>query len=216
MAEANNVQPPDHGGMMAVVSGDSDCGEATTDDEEIFPHAQGDVPSGDDASLYDENMDDDDEAYVYMNLRGGKHSRNENLAAASPKEQPSKKVTKPRNSDAVLSCPCCFNIVCMDCQKHHRFNNQFRAMFVMGITVDWQHMLKYDKKVQGLTRWYPSQQSSSNNHQNSPIVAPDHQHSTKEDNPIYYAVSCANCQTQVAALDMTDEVYHFYDCLASA
>ena len=33
---------------------------------------------------------------------------------------------RPRRSDAVLSCPCCFNIVCMDCQRHKRYPNQFR------------------------------------------------------------------------------------------
>jgi hypothetical protein len=33
---------------------------------------------------------------------------------------------------------------------------------------------------------------------------------------IYYTVCCASCQTTVASLDMTDEVYHFYGCLASA
>eukprot|EP00978_Attheya_sp_CCMP212_P038413 scaffold190231_cov20-Attheya_sp.AAC.1 len=33
---------------------------------------------------------------------------------------------------------------------------------------------------------------------------------------IYYSVYCNNCQTEVAALDMTDEVYYFYGCLASS
>ena len=44
---------------------------------------------------------------------------------------------KPRDSDAVLSCPCCFHILCMDCQKHDRYANQFRAMFVIDVKVDW-------------------------------------------------------------------------------
>ena len=139
---------------------------------------------------------------------------------------------KPRTSDAVLSCPCCFNILSMDCQQHHRYKNQFRAMFVMGITVDWEHRLIYDDKVGGLVRFYQNPQqlatnnntsqdaipnnnnnNNNNNNQHCKIVAPDHQ---EEAEIIYYAVACANCQTSVAALDMTDEVYHFYDCLASS
>jgi len=93
--------------------------------------------------LYDRNLDDEDEAYVYRNLRGGLqeivHVREDRTASngstghqqgtrniPSPTTRPMH-VLKPRNSDAVLSCPCCFNIVCMDCQRHQKYSNQFRA-----------------------------------------------------------------------------------------
>jgi len=32
----------------------------------------------------------------------------------------------------------------------------------------------------------------------------------------YYSVECSECRTQVAALDMNDEIYHFFDCLESS
>ena len=32
----------------------------------------------------------------------------------------------------------------------------------------------------------------------------------------YYPAHCQQCSTQVAVLNMTDEVYHFFDCLESA
>ena len=57
---------------------------------------------------------------------------------------------KPRTSDAILSCPRCFNTVCMDCQQHERYANQFRAMFVMNIGVDWNKRMLYDDAVGGL------------------------------------------------------------------
>ncbi|GAB4817238.1 hypothetical protein N2152v2_004284 [Parachlorella kessleri] len=38
-------------------------------------------------------------------------------------------------SDAVLSCPLCFTTLCIDCQQHARYENQFRAMFVMNCKV---------------------------------------------------------------------------------
>lgn len=39
-------------------------------------------------------------------------------------------LTKPRQSDATLSCPCCFTPLCYDCQRHEVYVNQYRAMFV--------------------------------------------------------------------------------------
>lgn len=35
-------------------------------------------------------------------------------------------------SDAILSCPLCFTTLCVDCQQHAYYENQFRAMFVMN------------------------------------------------------------------------------------
>lgn len=42
------------------------------------------------------------------------------------------KQRKGHKSDAVLSCPLCFTTLCLDCQQHERYENQFRAMFVMN------------------------------------------------------------------------------------
>ena len=181
--------------MMAVVSGDSDGGDLSDEDvislsdnpqqQSTNLQYQSDVDEQEQRGeelLYDENLDAEDEAYVYNNLRGGHADtqNNQNCDKTKP--------VKPRNSDAVLSCPCCFNIVCMDCQRHERYHNQYRAMFVMSIEVDWQHRLKYDDKVQGLVRWNPPQpqesDSSSMTARNSQLVAPDH----PPDDPIYYAV----------------------------
>jgi len=289
--------------MMAVVSGESDGGDLSDEDVILSSSSsaaavnnksrngggfestddENDSNSDDDIQqataggdlLYDENMDDEDEAYVYKNLRGGARQENKDVSAdltesgAASKRQkdivvassstaestttttaqptaatttgaagtatPVTPVTKPRNSDAVLSCPCCFNIVCMDCQRHERYANQFRAMFVMGIEVDWEHRLIHNG--QALVRYeLPSPIQTADNATSSSstvttscssIVAPDCQQFKKKNSmagvtfadshpEYYYAVSCASCHTMVAALDMADEVYHFYDCLASA
>lgn len=37
-------------------------------------------------------------------------------------------LTRPRRSDAVLSCPCCFTPLCYDCQRHDVYLSQYRAM----------------------------------------------------------------------------------------
>lgn len=37
-----------------------------------------------------------------------------------------------RASDAILSCPGCFTTLCIECQQHDRYDDQFRAMLVMN------------------------------------------------------------------------------------
>lgn len=240
--------------------------------------------------LYDENLDDLDEAYVYKNMRGGiresvtvltgqptttKSGSSSNTATATTaatednpaadgengqgRRRQSVQVYKPRSSDAVLSCPCCFNIVCMDCQKHKRYPNQYRAMFVMGVVVDWNNILVYDDTHRVLVPNIVYQEEGEGD--NNGEQGEHHQHQNQQQHSIssfgatevekslkldasqttststsikqkqnnnnqsnflrakcgeYYSVECSTCRTQVAALDMTDEVYHFHGCLESS
>ncbi|KAG7361651.1 E2F-associated phosphodomain containing protein [Nitzschia inconspicua] len=226
-----------------------------------------------DDDLYDKNLDAEDEAYVYKNMRGGvremvtilqrseqqDHDDSMNGAqdAAVSSSQTQRRqlpVYKPRNSDGVLSCPCCFNIVCMDCQRHNRYPNQFRAIFVMGITVDWCKILVHDPLHQALIpksemsspeyeemEQLPTRpQQQQRHHHAVPMVDEEEQHDIALvdqqslswlEEPVaaftrwrppptkvgeYFAVECATCRTQVAALDMREEVYHFHGCLESS
>jgi len=200
--------------------------------------------------FYDENLDEEDEAYVYKHLRGGIRetvtvnatsntspnsafeklnyqsnnvyddnsvSANETISA---RRQQMVQMFKPRHSDTVLSCPCCFNIVCMDCQKHKRYANQYRAMFVMGVVVDWKHILVYDEIHRALVskieqnaiesdEWHPADTNEEPSlHANNQIL--------RANNGEFYAVECDTCRTQVAALDMTYEIYYFHGCLESS
>ena len=127
--------------------------------------------------LYGDQLDDQDEAWVDQHLR-----------------LPDKQQKVGTTTDAILSCPCCFTVVCMDCQRHERFVSQFRAMFVMNIHVDWTLTLVYQDETQQLVK------------QN------ENCDDTKD---VYYSVHCQNCNTQVAALEKEEEIYHFFACLAS-
>lgn len=69
--------------------------------------------------LYDEHADERDEKWV---------SR--------------KHVDTVSGSDAVLSCPACFTIVCYDCQRHEYYSTQFRAMFVENVRVLHHHTVR--------------------------------------------------------------------------
>jgi len=248
------------------------------------------------SDLYDNNLDDEDEAWVYKNLRSGqektvyvqrkqtqgddttldnseKQIDNDTSDAPSAKkmrssgeqdvqmgdnrkdnneeDNPSANdkqpqdpcsnpqlqqalLLKPRTSDAILSCPRCFNIVCMDCQQHEKYAGQFRAMFVMNIGVDWNKKIIYDEQVGELKLAASSggasrveNDTAMQEGDNSAVDGPDkipHDNSSLEQNTtikqengeLYYSVHCSYCQYEVAALDMKDEIYHFFGCLPSS
>lgn len=222
-------------------STDQEVGEGAGEEERLYRLNPKDPAHADD--LYDQNLDDEDEAYVYKHMRGGiretvmmrrralpQQAQNEhgeiptdphsNDDAPLLGESKPVQVYKPRETDAVLSCPSCFNIVCMDCQRHQKYFHQFRAMFVMGITVDWYSRLIYDDEQEALVpkgappnlskQVVPLDSPAGNEFQSSEIRYPSYEEGE------YFPVHCARCQTQVAALDMTEEVYHFYGCLESS
>jgi hypothetical protein len=201
------------------------AGAAASSDSEDDAWSAGDGKRGvhfpDD--LLDEGADDEDEAYVYRHLRSGmlepvtvvsQRSGSEGPAGAASCHPAGKQTTtvqmlKPRSSDAVLSCPCCFTTVSMDCQRHERYLNQFRAMFVMNVEVAWHETWVYSEVQQGPVRHH-FDETTLVRHPNGSV-------SVRKDLPAhYYTVNCSSCHTQVAVLDMVDEVYHFTGCLASS
>jgi hypothetical protein len=253
----NDQQIPPQPRRSAIVtsaSGESDHDDDDSSiadaDEPLFPPEQGAD------ELYDPHGDEENEAFVYKHMRCGlpetvqvrkaAQSNTDSEINTNSNTKRDLQALKPRHSDAVLSCPCCFEIVCMDCQQHERHANQFRAMFVMNVAVHWDHVLVYDKAVQGLVRvteqtapaaasasaaaagggasavdsdtnasiQIPPESGSSDSTSNNNGNGNDNETVTDRSEH-YYQTVCANCQTQVAALDMTDEVYHFYGCLAS-
>jgi hypothetical protein len=246
--QVEQAQQARRSAIVTSASGESDHNDdeddsSSADNDALFPPVAESEQDADD-ELYDPHGDEENEAFVYKHMRCGLPEtvqvRNAEKSGSNRNTEETKRLQalKPRHSDAVLSCPCCFEIVCMDCQQHDRHANQFRAMFVMNVAVHWDHVLTYDTSVQGLVRvtdpagaglggagtsgvdshttttnQIPPESGSSDSHSNS--------NSGKVEIPkdagseYYYQTVCANCQTQVAALDMTDEVYHFYGCLAS-
>jgi len=166
---------------------------------------------------YNEHMDEDDEAWVYRHLRGGTAFTNDHDSAENRKK---------RSSDTTLSCPCCFTIVCMDCQQHVKYKNQYRAMFVMNIEVQWEKTYVYDDEEQKLITPPPPvtsiNQQQQNQEQDISITKVEDEtlyyninsaHTESKD--LYYSVHCNQCKAQVAALCMYDEVYYFFDCIAT-
>ena len=203
--------------IAAIVSaGESDHPNHSTEDDDDAEDDETLKYTTDD-QLYGANLDDEDEAWVYQNLRSGIAEsvdvrRHPEPHQPLPQEQHPQlpleraKLLKPRDSDAVLSCPCCFTIVCMDCQQHETYQNQYRAMFVMNICLT--HKLIYDTHSKQLVELTTTTTTTT---QSKPMALDGDD--TAE---VYYSVHCLQCKTQVAALDMKEEVYHFFGCLASS
>ncbi|KAG1108391.1 hypothetical protein G6F42_016006 [Rhizopus arrhizus] len=70
-----------------------------------------------DELLYDPDMDDKDEEWVAKQINDDSMRPNEE----GPLDD---------KTDAILSCPMCFTTLCYSCQRHEKYADQFRAMFV--------------------------------------------------------------------------------------
>jgi len=135
--------------------------------------------------FYDPDKDDDDQLWV-DSVR--KSYSQPNTSSKNPGKLP--------NSDAVLNCPACFTVLCLDCQRHEIYKTQYRAMFVVNCTVKTDEKLKFP--VKGKAKKGKSKKEKV-------IIDP---------NCDYHPVSCDNCKTEVAMYDQ-DEVYHFFNVVAS-
>uniref|UniRef100_A0A023GKE8 Putative e2f-associated phosphoprotein n=1 Tax=Amblyomma triste TaxID=251400 RepID=A0A023GKE8_AMBTT len=147
-----------------------------------------DGPSNDDL-FYDPEMDDEDEKWV-------NEQRRECIFPGGPKDGKDGSHVKPLPlSDAVLNCPGCMTLLCLDCQRHEIYNTQYRAMFVKNCVVDTKERL----------RCLPSRTSRRGRNLPDGVVDP---------RDIFNPVRCQVCRTEVAVYDR-DEVYHFFNVIAS-
>ncbi|XP_062219746.1 uncharacterized protein LOC133919385 [Phragmites australis] len=126
--------------------------------------------------FYDPNLDDADERWVNRQRKG-------------------------RTSDAVLSCPACFTTLCLDCQRHEKYVNQYRAMFVCNCKVKTDQILREDKGKRKSRKGRTADSSTTSTEGESKGQA-------------YHPVCCEVCSTEVGVLD-EDEVYHFFNVVPS-
>ena len=114
-------------------------------------------------------------------------------------------------SDAVLSCPCCLLTVCLDCQRHTEYSNQFRAMLVSHCKVRWDKTVR--ASISSTQRQQPDHDDrerrkgsrSQRRQRKQGGAAP----SAEQAEELYYAVECDQCGTELGVVD-EQEVYHFY------
>lgn len=141
-----------------------------------------------DELFYDPDMDDDDEKWVNAKRRSYIFPADE-----GKKKNPNVKLKPLPNSDAVLNCPACLSLLCLDCQRHDIYKSQYRAMFVSNCNIISGETLKYPQKKKPLKK---------------------HENNASAERDIYNPVRCSVCNTEVGVYD-TDEIYHFFNVLAS-
>ena len=129
--------------------------------------------------FYDPKADDDDERWVVEHLKhtaisrasgsgsgrkqgsfgaaaqGGGADAGADTAAGDQKRREGRRVggVQLPPSDAVLSCPACFGLICLDCQRHEAFGNQWRAMFAQNVRVLTEERLTVGSDVSA-GEWY--------------------------------------------------------------
>ncbi|XP_062252931.1 E2F-associated phosphoprotein [Platichthys flesus] len=159
-----------------------------------------------DELLYDPDKDDRDQAWVDARRRG--YNSRKRPAGSKPSRQTKSLPT----SDAILNCPACMTMLCLDCQRHENYRTQYRAMFVMNCTVKRDEVLRYnteqERKQRGRKRRRGQKTETSSNE------APDPAPAGMDADEVYRPVQCSECSTEVAVFDK-EEVYHFFNILAS-
>ncbi|EJK49951.1 hypothetical protein THAOC_31129 [Thalassiosira oceanica] len=182
--------------------------------------------------LYNDRLDDEDEAYVYKHMRSGleeevfleKHKQEKNQAEA----RASSSIMKDESDMETAS-------VSTNPQLEKALMLKPRtAMFVMNIGVDWGKTMYYDK-ASGRLRPSPKADSDQGDRSapqmefggqgerrgGGPIQVPHDNVKEANSDEVngreqYYSVHCGYCQHDLAALDMKDEIYHFYGCIPSS
>ncbi|XP_007566329.1 E2F-associated phosphoprotein [Poecilia formosa] len=156
------------------------------------------VPSNDEL-LYDPDEDDRDQAWVdARRYNGRKHQSTASRSQAGQNH-------RLPSSDAVLNCPACMTTLCLDCQRHEKYRTQYRAMFVMNCTVKTDEVLRYKMQQEKKPRKRRRGQTAE---------AASPRPAGMDSDEIYHPVKCSECSTEVAVFDK-DEVYHFFNILAS-
>ena len=139
--------------------------------------------------LYDEQEDDETSEWAHGSLYStGKHE-----------------------TDAVLTCPSCFTMVCSDCQRHAVYSSQYRAMFVHSCRVvmdeDAAELVLEDKEAarRGKEALSSSQQAFNNTEEKM------RQLSLESPYHALRPVDCLECSCRLAVYDTVEEMYHFFN-----
>ncbi|MPC25389.1 E2F-associated phosphoprotein [Portunus trituberculatus] len=115
-----------------------------------------------DELFYDPTMDDRDQEWVNQKRRsyqprGRRPGRTLDVENNNTIQLPP--------SDAVLNCPACLTTLCMDCQRHEIYHNQYRAMFVFNCVVNVMERLSYPKKDQKKQNFFKNKKARRNKKQ---------------------------------------------------
>ncbi|KAN0025660.1 hypothetical protein ACTFIU_010254 [Dictyostelium citrinum] len=94
---------------------------------------------------FDENEDDENEKWMKDNY----------------------KLSGKFKSDGRISCPCCFTLLCIECQQHSSYINQYRAIEVKNCTISNDIITYNDKKDKKISNRNNNNKKKNNKINNS-------------------------------------------------
>lgn len=178
----------------------------------------GNIPTKD--PLCDYRADERDAEWVFRYLKfnsGSAPGQKKKRRAKDDKGEDAPSSTLPSTSaefrsDATLNCPCCFTLLCVDCQIHDTYPHQFRAMFVKNCVVDFDTKYIYNEKAALARKGFKQSRGGGEEIQESLLIPlPE---GVQRDKDFYYKSMCGVCHASVAVFD-EDEVFHFYNVYPS-
>lgn len=190
------------------------------------------IPTNEDL-LYDPNIDEDNQNWMnkqrakYYPNRAPKRSHDQtssespsgagNPAQPSQTPQPDKVTgaTCPPSipkTDAILNCPACMTTLCIDCQRHELYTNQYRAMFVMNCCIIRSEQLRYPESKNKKKKWRKKKRRHEETMEGGEA---DEEGSEAAGDELFNPVKCSICNTEVGVLDK-QEIFHFFNVLSSA
>lgn len=138
------------------------------------------IDSDEEDPYYDNQRDEKDEKWTDKHITGG---------------------IDRSMSDAVLNCPSCFVLLCVDCQRHEKYSDQYRAMFVANCKVNYYPQFIYNRKQRNTKRLKAKWEREEV--ENTSLYLREE---------LFCSVVCANCEIEVAVFD-SNEVYHFFNVI---
>ncbi len=99
-----------------------------------------------------------------------------------------------------------FVFVLTNKKRHETYKTQYRAMFVFNCHVKQDEQLKYPAKEEKEAK--RRNKKSSNGGQMEAVEKP-------VEYEIFKPVECSSCKAEVGVYDEKEEIYHFFNILAS-
>ena len=150
-------------------------------EERLGSDSDDEVLEAEEDELYDDEEDDQLEADRQVRGRGG-------------------------GNMVVLSCPACFSVLTTDCQRHHIYKTQWRAMFVQNCAV------REIDAMEAPGRGGKGSRAAAN--AAGPGYDGYEEEDEEEEEEVVKPVDCAVCGASVGVMD-SDEVYHFFNVVPS-
>lgn len=141
----------------------------------------------------------------------------------------------------MLSCPNCFIQLCYDSQRHETYENQYRSVCVRNVKINTTKLINPIEEDSSTaagnsSKNFRGESIKKNRRKNVKKPKPQAVFAIKADEDlsqanleelrdkidkqkeaflIYFSTECEHCGTEVAAYELNDKTYHFFNVIPS-